>query len=331
MWGELNTATRRNKIPQSLSRTVSHHDEFTDFHRLCSLPRNGPLDPLWKDVRGYLQNMPPEELREKLTATQKEGSQFTPLHVVCFLSPPLDVVKLMIDSCPDSIEINTEQGESPLGIASGGFVPAGAEVIEYLANTHPKAAEEVNLRHETPLLIYLKFVRKYKLDPCPVIVGLLSTTQSANTRDLKGHSPLYYLGTGATNAFSLMASWVRFFTAKDNEEPDFNNYKRCLSTILSCQPHQSSKTLFLRDLLQLPKNLRDVSFEKQNTREVINDIVGRGQYIALLMMDFYMQMAIVVTFTLGCSNGFENKTYTTVMLVGSGYWFLKRLASAVGK
>jgi hypothetical protein len=84
-------------------------------------------------------------------------------------------------------------------------------------------------------------------------------------------------------------------------------------------------------LLQLPKNLRDVSFEKQNTREVINDIVGRGQYIALLMMDFYMQMAIVVTFTLGCSNGFENKTYTTVMLVGSGYWFLKRLASAVGK
>lgn len=237
----------------------------------------------------------------------------------------------MIELCPESVKTKTEHGDSPVGLACGGFVPAGADVIEFLADAYPEARDEANSREETPLHIHLKIVRKYELDPCPIVVGLLATVQAVNTRCFKGHSPLYYLGRAAKDDFSWLASCIRFFSADDSNPPDFDAYKKCLGTIINNQPGRSSKTLFLRDLLQSPKNLRDASFEKQNTREVINNIAGRGQYIALLMMDFYVQLAILIAYTLGCSNGFQNKSYTTVMFVGSSYWLLKRLVSALGE
>mmetsp|Transcript_38896 Transcript_38896/g.71270 ORF Transcript_38896/g.71270 Transcript_38896/m.71270 type:complete len:713 (+) Transcript_38896:152-2290(+) len=321
------------RLPQSSEYIMDDEKDFhgfTKFHRLCALPRKGPLDPRWGDVRRYLSNLSQDDAESELTSTQKEGFSYTPLHVACFICPPHDVVEQLIQLCPKSARIVTNHGDYPVSLACGGFVPAGGEVIQELIKAYPEARDETNSRDENPLLIHLKTMRNYELDPCPFVVKLLATVEAVNTRDLKGHSPLYYLGRAATEAFSFQALCVRFFSVEGESDPDFVSFKNCLSVIVSLYPDRDSKTLFLRDLLQLPANLRDVSFEHKSTRVVINSIVGRGQYIALLMMDFYFQLSIVVAFTLGCADSFKNKSYTTVTLVGSAYWLLKRLVSAIG-
>mmetsp|Transcript_9865 Transcript_9865/g.22189 ORF Transcript_9865/g.22189 Transcript_9865/m.22189 type:complete len:737 (+) Transcript_9865:240-2450(+) len=303
---------------------------YTQFHALCALPRNGPMDPNWQNVRQYLSSISHDGAEKVPSSTQKEGFNYTPLHVVCFLSPPVDIVQHIIRLNKKSVRIVSNHGDTPLGLACGGFVPAGGDVIQELVKAYPEARDETNSRNESPLHIYLKTRRNYELDPCPYMVKMLATVDAVNTRDVKDHSPLYYLGRAATEAFSLMAMCVRFFSTEEDSGPDFDNFKKCLYIIVSLNPARASKTLFLRDLLQLPANLRDLSFEKKGTREVINSIVGRGQYIALLMMDFYVQLSIVVAFTLGCSDTFQKESYTTVTIVGSVYWLLRRLASATG-
>ena len=59
--------------------------------------------------------------------------------------------------------------------------------------------------------------------------------------------------------------------------------------------------------------------------------MGRGPYIALLMSDFYVQMMIVIAYTIGCSYGFENNSSCiTIMMVGAAYWIFRRGSSLMG-
>ena len=81
---------------------------YTGFHRLCNSPRDpklGPSDPRWQYVRTYLLQLmlDPERGNAELRMQQREGHRYTPLHVVCMLSPPTDVVEDMIQLCPDSL------------------------------------------------------------------------------------------------------------------------------------------------------------------------------------------------------------------------------------
>jgi hypothetical protein len=76
--------------------------------------------------------------------------------------------------------------------------------------------------------------------------------------------------------------------------------------------------------------MRALSFEKRATQEIIVDIMGRGPYIALLLLDFYIQTMVVVAFTIGCWYGFDNNSFSTVMLVGCAYWILRRTAAIIG-
>ncbi len=313
---------------------VKEDHGYSGLHRLCFLPRNGPLDPRWDGVRRHLSQLPSDENdRERmLTSTQKKGYDFTPLHVVCFLSPPVDVVQQLIDLCPASVKMTTAFGDTPLGLACGGFVPAGGDVIKQLVHVYSQARNEVNLRNQTPLHIHLRTAMSYEMDPSPLVVKLLTTVDAVNVRDVNGHTVLYQMGKAASKAFSPMAKCIRFFqTPNPDEDPDMSNYKKCLDTILNNEPQRDSRTLFLRDLLQLPQSLRAISFDMEVTKKTINDIMGRGPYIALLMSDFYVQMMIVIAYTIGCSYGFENNSSCiTIMMVGAAYWIFRRGSSLMG-
>ena len=161
---------------------------------------------------------------------------------------------------------------------------------------------------------------------------LLTTVDAVNTKDRTGCTPLCILGKAASESMSLFASCIRFFsTPTSHESPNIDNYKKSLQVLLDHDPSQASKSQFLRDLLHFPKNLLVVSFEKEHTRRVLNDICGRGPYVALLMADFYIQLMIIISFTIGCNFGFKGNGSTTSMLIGSAYWIFRRFASAMGK
>ena len=65
---------------------------------------------------------------------------------------------------------------------------------------------------------------------------IMNTVDAVNNRCIKGDSPLFYIGSSATKAFSLMAFCVKFFSiptiALSSPQkvlgPDFDNYQKCL-------------------------------------------------------------------------------------------------------
>lgn len=302
------STSKETEAPRSVKHFDDEKDElefmgYTGLHRLCALPRNGPLDPRWDDVRRYLGKFSEDDdallyrksfaLQSVLTSTQKDGFDYTPLHVACFISPPLDVVKLLLELSPNSAEIASAHGDYPLHLALGGFVPSGNEICREILMAYPDARNKTNTRGQTPLVVHLKIMRDYELDPCPYVTKALATSQAVNIRDTKGHSPLYYLGKASTDAFSLYAMSLRFFSADGGKSygpdsdftnsssgPDFTKYERILRIMLCLNPAQCSKENFLRDLTQFPPILQEKCFEYELTRQIINDIVGKGQFIA---------------------------------------------------
>ena len=302
---------------------------YNGLHRLCILPQNGPSDTRWEDVRQHLSQLSSKDT-SILTSTQKGGN--TPLHVCCFLSPPVDVVQQIIQLCPDSASMTNDHGETALGLACHGFVPACEAVIQALVKEFPSSRNHANSFNETPLHIHLKMSRSYQLDPSVFVVRQLTTVDAVNTKDRRGYKPLCILGKAASESLSMFASCIQFFsTPVSHESPNIDNYKKCLQILLDNEPSRESKTQFLRDLLHFPKSLLVVSFEKEHTRVVLNDICGRGPYVALLMTDFYIQLMIIISFTIGCSFGFKDNGSTTALFVGSAYWIFRRFASAMGK
>jgi hypothetical protein len=242
----------------------------------------------------------------------------------------LDVIQKLIRLCPSSTQIRNADGNTPLGLACGGFLPAETEVILELILAHSDAKGETNNAGQTPLHIYFQQCRKSEFDPCLAVVKALTTIQSVNTRDSKNHSPLYEFGKASSEAFSTLKKCERVFSPQSVDEPNFNSYKSSLEIILCHNPSRDSKTQFLRDLISLPGCMRALSFEKRATQEIIVDIMGRGPYIALLLLDFYIQTMVVVAFTIGCWYGFDNNSFSTVMLVGCAYWILRRTAAIIG-
>jgi len=330
-----NTSAGEDSLSQEVDLNAFDDDKedevfgYTDLHRLCILPQNGPSDPRWDDVRQRLSQLSNKDMA-LLTSTQKGGN--TPLHVICFLSPPVDLVQHIIQLCPDSASMTTDHGETALGLACNGFVPACEVVIQALIKAFPSATNHVNSFNETPLHIHLSMSRNYHVDPSPSVVRLLTTVDGVNTKDRKGCTPLCILGKAASESMSLFASCIQFFsTPTSHESPNIDNYKKSLQLLLDYDPSRASKSQFLRDLLHFPKNLLVVSFEKEHTRRVLNDICGRGPYVALLMADFYIQLMIIISFTIGCNFGFNGNASTTSMLIGSAYWIFRRFASAMGK
>lgn len=308
---------------------------YTKLHRLCILAQKGPSDPRWEDVRKHLSQLSAKDTAILLTSTQKGGN--TPLHVCCFLSPPVDVVNQIIQLCPESASMTTDHGDTALGLACNGFVPSSEAVIQALVKAFPSAKSHTNSRNETPLHLHLNMSRSYDVDPSPSVVRVLTTVDAVNTQDLRGHRPLCILGKAASEAMSFFASLIRFFStptqfsSENDDGPNIDNYRKCLHILLDHDPSRDSKSQFLRDLLHFPKSLLVVSFEKEHTRRVLNEICGRGPYVALLMTDLYIQLMIIISFTIGCNFEFEGSGTTTLMLVGCAYWIFRRFASAMGK
>lgn len=308
---------------------------YTKFHRLCILPDKGPSDPRWEAVRKHLSQLSAEDAAAILTSTQKGGN--TPLHVCCFLSPPVDVVNNIIQLCPESASMATDHGETALGLACDGFVPACEAVIQALVKAFPSGRNHVNSRNETPLHLHLNMSRSYNVDPSPSVVRIITTVDAVNIQDRRGYRPLCILGKAASEATSFFSSCIRFFSTPTQfssevaDGPNIDNYRKCLHVVLDHNPSRDSKSQFLRDLLHFPKSLMVVSFEKEQTRRILNEICGRGPYVALLMTDFYIQLMIIISYTIGCNFGFRGNNTTTAMLVGSAYWIFRRFASAMGK
>ena len=70
-----------------------------------------------------------------LVESSAEGA--LPLHLLCAFGPPLDLVKLMVESAPESVSARTQDGSTPLEVACQA---SSLDVIYCLLRAYPDAA-----------------------------------------------------------------------------------------------------------------------------------------------------------------------------------------------
>ncbi|EJK69360.1 hypothetical protein THAOC_09391 [Thalassiosira oceanica] len=201
--------------------------------------------------------------------------------------------------------------------------------IRGLVSSDPESRDRPDNNLESPLQVYLRTCRGSYMDPNPEIVKLLATHRAVNMRGHSGKTALCVLGSMASRSFGLFRRAVMFFGGEEvGSEPDKANYFQTMDIILSNNP-TASKSSFLDDLLFLPKDMRVHSFMNSNTRNAINNSLGRAPYMALLMSDLYVQLLIVGSFVHGCYSSFS-RNVTAILLAGSAYSILRRTISLWG-
>ena len=167
---------------------------------------------------------------------------------------------------------------------------------------------------KTPLHQYFEACKFFSFDPYPDVVNMLATIDVVNTRDIRGRSPLYFLGRAAR------------VVLPDSSLRQARNFQKSLDSILIDRPFNSTK--FFNELRQLPKKLRDHAFENHVIKLTLNDSMQRAPCTAILMCDIIFQAVIVVAFTFEITRMGEASDLTTVLLiVGCVYWVLRRCAS----
>lgn len=209
-------------------------------------------------------------------------------------------------------QMTTSNGDVPLGLAAGGFFSATPEVIEMLVEANPDAVTHQSKLGKTPLHHYLEACIGFNNAPNPRIMQLLIVDNVAELADDDGCTPLWKLGQAAKN-FHL-------------NEQQFEEFSSSLTCILA--NHSCKDTSFLSDLRCLPPSLRIKAFEKKRVKQILNASMERAPYTAMLMMDFYIQFMIIISFTFGIVEGDRNRNAISALhLFGCVYWTLRKILS----
>lgn len=293
---------------------------YSGFHHLCNLPRNGPDDERWESVRTYLAEcflFDPDRAASELMVTQREGSDYLPIHVVCALDPPKDVVESMIRINPQCLLHYTKLNKSTLLLASGGLHPASFEVISLLVRECPGDKEVADYRNKTPLHEYLVSCEFLGYVPQTKVVKLLSTPLAKKTIDIKGRSPFTYLGRAARRLPTHML--------KDH----LKELQMCMdATLFICPRHTS---LFIKDLRNLPFELRIHAFHYRSVKIFLNESMQNATCTAILMLDIYVQISLVAMFTADIFKQKKEKSVSIewAIILGCTYWSFRWIFSFV--
>ena len=112
----------------------------TLLHKLVSEEE----DDEWKSVISHIRQHPEE--------VGKYGMAFkmTPLHQICYRQPSLEVVQLMIRSCPGLASLQNVDGETPLHIAASS---CPENIQKVLLEDSPEATTKVDKYGDSPLLL----------------------------------------------------------------------------------------------------------------------------------------------------------------------------------
>lgn len=208
--------------------------------------------------------------------------------------------------------MRTSPGDLPLALAAGGFFSATREVIDMLVKANPEAVTQSSKLGKTPLHHYLEASIHLNTVPVPQIMELLIADNIAELADNDGATPLFKLGLAAKNCHL--------------NEQQFEEVSASLNCILS--NHRCRDTSFLSDLRQLSPNLRIKAFEKKRVKQTLNASMERAPYTAMLMMDFYIQISIITSFSFGIVEGNHNRrAIAAVQLFGCVYWTLRKMLS----
>lgn len=320
--------------------------EATALHLMCKLPYV-PVDV----IRAMVEAAP-----EIVSWTDSHG--WLPLHHACANGADPNVMKVLIDAYPSGKLAQDNQKRTPLhfyatrnhdnpafmmqnailltdtGAAEltdkNGMLPmhyacaygTDTVVLQVLAQVYPDSLTTRENKGRTPM--HLAMVNAHR-DSTPHVVEFLlqhpEARDTTNTRDTDGYLPLH-----------LLALALRGYRADDPAKR--RNVSQSLALYLNAEPYPAAD--FLNALQALPNWLQDTAVVSPHVRNVLNEKIVRRLPTAILMLDGYMLVVIIVCFGLASYNhldlrfGQPGATDTTqvpiaFLFLGASYFLLREV------
>ena len=262
-------------------KTVTHKlQDFTGLHRIC-FSAKGEFDPLWKFALQLFEHADGEESR-KIAESEQNG--LIPLFLACERQPPTDVVKVLINAFPESLDYRNESFFTCLHVACK--FNASYDVLRLLVERHPypdETIQSVNKRNETPLILWM-YSNDCKPPPLPIFKLLLSP-KAMRIIDEHGNNPFQLI------CDSIYHKDGRFRNQEDYKE----NIKQLFDTYLDTEPYGTSQ--FMREVAQFPSWLQDHVSNHSQLRHILNFRISQKLTTAVLMFDLFIRTLIILSFT----------------------------------
>lgn len=352
-WDQVRRWLWENPLPEQRQEAayIRGTADATPLHLMCKL-YHPPVDVIatmveaapeivsWTDSHGWLplhhacaNGADPEVMKVLIEAypdgkTTQDNQKRTPLHFYATRNsdnPALMTENAILLSDTFAAELTDKAGMLPMHYACA--YGTDGVVLEVLAEAYPESLTARENKGRTPM--HLAMVNAHR-DSTPHVMEFLlqhdEAKETANARDSDGYLPLHLL--------VLALKGHRY-----DHPSKRSNISKSLQLYLSAEPHAAAD--FLNALQQLPDWLQDTTVVSQHVRNVLNKKIVHRFPAAILMLDGYMLVVIIVCFGLATANHidlrygeqgeFTNDTHGQLvfLFVGASYFMVRELVQIV--
>ncbi len=155
-------------------------DLYELFERVKDNSKN---DKDWIVIRKWFTRHSGADISEAASYKAKNGT--TALHLACRKGAPFEIVELVIDACPESLEWEDEFGWLPLHYACHHGVEQ--KVLDELLNRNPDTVKVTDTKGRNPLHFAVGNVGNKTNDPfASIVFNTLSKNGAAQAVDITG-------------------------------------------------------------------------------------------------------------------------------------------------
>ncbi|KAL3906330.1 MAG: hypothetical protein SGARI_004052, partial [Bacillariaceae sp.] len=300
---------------------ISSHsiDELREALESRDEAGKGPLH--W----GCQNNVPLDILETFLSASVEICSSvdnfgWIPLHYASAYGGDLEVMKTLVQVYPESVIQTDRKGRTPLHFLLGSN-ESSPEAVLLLSNSGAARVLDSNQ------MIALSYATAYGASEEVLYVLIDQFPDAINSKDARGRTPLSFAlsnaGRKAAPAavrllLSLNPDLVNSIdegplplrvlseyaaTIKDDEEQR-ESVESCLKHLLAAKPDPTAD--FFTALQSLPEFLQERAVVMRVVQELLNVKIAQRFPTAIMLMDFYMQMVVVVFYTLAVEQSINN-------------------------
>ena len=293
--------------------------------------------------------------QERSAASIKDEHDMLPIHYACAYGSDEEVLHCIIEGYDSGIQMVDFKGRTPLHFAMGNSDRENSvEVMKMLLELKDMNREEEEIWMENT---------NGELDESSVSMvgttfGTSKKKKKMNMVDLMDHEnnlPLHLLSKKAKDLTKQEKELLSTPTMNDEGEQDYElqnqatslvmskeRIRKCLQLYLSAKPETTS--MFLTGIQFLPDWIRDEAVLHPTIQHMLNDRISHRFPTMILLLDFYLNIAIIACFTAvslhsaelrsdSSNTTMDSKAVSSPLLVilyfGSAYFVLREISQAI--
>ncbi|KAG7351184.1 ankyrin repeat domain protein [Nitzschia inconspicua] len=274
-----------------------------------------------------------------------------PIHYACAYGADTDVIQSLADAFPESKTTVDRKGRTPLHFALGTSNYNSTDVLVLLSSTGAASYPDDNG------MLPLHYACAYGASEEALYVLTDAYSDAITTPDRRGRTPLHFALSNAGRKASPAAVRVLLSLNEDQvnsmnggplplrvlseyaatlkeDEEQRESVENCLKYLLAAKPDPTAD--FFTALQSLPSFLQERAVVMRVVQELLNEKIAQRFPTAILLLDFYMQMLVVVFYSLaveqsinrrfgGAADTSSDTAYCIVLYAGATYFFMREI------